>query len=107
MQSRPDATALDVGDRAAYLAEDGLGLASAVREGRVTAEALLDVAVERAEQLNPALGALCNLNEAAGRTALAQLGVDGHFVGVPFLMKDLGSPAAGFPTVAGARYFAR
>ena len=40
---------------AAYLAKDGLELASAVRQGRVTAGALLDIAVERAEKLNPAL----------------------------------------------------
>jgi amidase len=107
MQTRPDDTSLDITDPAAYLAKDGLELASAVRQGRVTAGALLDIAVERAEKLNPALGALCNLNEAEGRAALAQLRLDGPFVGVPFLMKDLGSPAAGFPTVAGARYFAR
>ena len=90
-----------------FFAEDGVGLASAVREGRVTAAALLDATIERAEKLNPVLGALCSVDEAKGRTALAQLDLDSPFVGVPFLMKDLGAPAAGFPMIAGARYFAR
>ena len=91
----------------AYLAEDGLGLAASVREGRVTAEELLNAAIARAEKLNPSLGALCCVDEGIGRAALAQLDLGAPFVGVPFLMKDLGAPAAGFRTIAGARYFAR
>jgi amidase len=91
----------------AYLAEDGLGLAAGVREGRVTAEELLNAAIARAEKLNPSPGALCFVDEGKGRAALAQLDLAAPFVGVPFLMKDLGAPAAGFRTIAGARYFAR
>ena len=91
----------------AYFAEDGLALAASVRQGTITAEMLLDAAVERAEKLNPLLGALCCIDERKGRTALARLDLNAPFVGVPFLMKDLGAPAAGFPTIAGARYFAR
>ena len=91
----------------AYFAEDGLALAASVRQGTITAEMLLDAAVERAEKLNPLLGALCCIDGRKGRTALARLDLDAPFVGVPFLMKDLGAPAAGFPTIAGARYFAR
>jgi amidase len=91
----------------AYLAEDGLGLAAGVSEGRVTAEELLDAAIARAKKLNPSLGALCCVDEGKGRAAVAQLDLGAPFVGVPFLMKDLGAPAAGFRTIAGARYFAR
>jgi amidase len=91
----------------AYPAEDGLGLAAGVSEGRVTAEELLDAAIARAKKLNPSLGALCCVDEGKGRAALAQLDLGAPFVGVPFLMKDLGAPAAGFRTIAGARYFAR
>jgi amidase len=91
----------------AYLAEDGLGLAAGVREGRVTAEELLNAAIARAEKLNPSLGALCFVDEGKGRAALAQLDLGAPFVGVPFLMNDLGAPAAGFRTIRGARYFAR
>ena len=89
-----------------YLAQDALGLAAGVHEGRVTAERLLDAAIERAETLNPSIGAICCIDEGKGRAALAQLDLDVPFVGVPFLMKDLGAPAAGFRTIAGARYFA-
>jgi amidase len=90
-----------------YLAEDGLGLAAGVREGRFKAEELLDAAIERARTLNPRLGALCCIEEGEGQAALARLDLEAPFVGVPFLMKDLGSPLAGFPTIKGARYFAR
>jgi Asp-tRNA(Asn)/Glu-tRNA(Gln) amidotransferase A subunit family amidase len=89
----------------AYLANDGIGLAMAVRQRRFTARVLLDAAIERAEQLNPSLGALCCIDE--GRAALAQLDLEGPFVGVPFLIKDPGAPVAGFRTIAGARYFVR
>ena len=90
-----------------YLAEDGLGLAAGVREGRFKAGTLLDAAVARAGALNPSLGALCCVDEGKGRAALAQLDLGAPFVGVPFLMKDLGATVAGFTTIAGTRYFAR
>jgi amidase len=90
-----------------YLAKDGLGLAAGVRKGRFKAEALLDAAIERVGMLNPRLGALCCIDEGEGRAALARLDLEAPFVGVPFLMKDLGAPVAGFPTIQGARYFAR
>lgn len=90
-----------------YLAEDGLGLAAALRGGRVSASELLETALARTAALNPSLGALCHIDEGRARAALARLDPVAPFVGVPFLMKDLGAPACGFPTIAGARYFAR
>jgi amidase len=90
-----------------YLTEDGLGLAAGVRQGRYTAQMLLDAALARAEALNPRLGALSCIVESHDRVAPAPLDLQAPFVAVPFLMKDLGAPLAGFPTIAGARYFAR
>jgi amidase len=90
-----------------YLANDGLGLAAAVRGGRVSASELLEAALARAAATNPSLGALCCLDEIGARLALARLDSAAPFAGVPFLMKDLGAAVAGLPTVAGARYFAR
>jgi amidase len=90
-----------------YLAEDGLGLAAALRGGCVSALQLLEAALVRAAAINPSLGALCYIDETGARAALARLDTAAPFSGVPFLMKDLGAPAAGLPTIAGARYFAR
>jgi amidase len=90
-----------------YLAGDGLGLAAALRSGCVSVSQLLETALARATAMNPSLGALCYIDETGARAALAQLDTAAPFAGVPFLMKDLGAPAAGLPTIAGARYFAR
>jgi amidase len=90
-----------------YLAEDGLGLAAAFRGGSVSASQLLEAALTRAEAMNPSLGALCYIDETGARAALARLDTAAPFAGVPFLMKDLGAPAAGLPTIAGSRYLVR
>jgi amidase len=90
-----------------YLAEDGLGLAAALRGGCVSASELLEMALARAASINSRLGALCYIDESGARAAVARLDPAAPFAGVPFLMKDLGAAAAGLPTIAGARYFAR
>jgi amidase len=90
-----------------YLAEDGLGLAAALRGGSVTASELLEAALARAAAINASLGALCYIDEIGARAALARLDPAASFAGVPFLMKDLGAAAAGLRTIAGAHYFAR
>jgi Asp-tRNA(Asn)/Glu-tRNA(Gln) amidotransferase A subunit family amidase len=61
----------------------------------------------QAAPINSSLGALCYIDERGARAAVARLDPAAPFVGVPFLMKDLGAAAAGLPTIAGARYFAR
>src|ERR1700738_4645530 len=90
-----------------YLAQDGLGLAAAFRAGCVSASELLEGARARAASINSSLGALCYIDETGARAAVARLDPAAPFAGVPFLMKDLGAAAAGLPTIAGARYFAR
>ena len=42
-----------------YLAEDRLGLAAALRGGRVSASELLEAALARVAAMNSSLGALC------------------------------------------------
>lgn len=61
----------EIGDL--YLAEDGLGLAAALRSGRVSAPDLLEAALARAAAMNPSLGALCYIDEIGARAALARL----------------------------------
>ncbi|MGB0543677.1 MAG: amidase [Longimicrobiales bacterium] len=86
-----------------YLAHDGLALAAAVRRGDVTAMELLEVAVARLEAVNPRINAVVRrMEEDARRTA--ERPIDGPFIGVPFLGKDLASMYAGHPTSAGSRF---
>ena len=88
-----------------YLQHDALGLAALVREGRVTAEELLEIALERVRRVNPRLNAVVRLMEEDARRAAAAPR-PGPFSGVPFLAKDLLSTYEGHPTSAGSRLLA-
>ena len=91
---------------------DALALAADIRWGRLSAREALDAALSRAEAAKP-LGAIRFLDAMRARERADQLDrllVDKPqdaaampFFGVPFLMKDLGSSAAGFPVVCGSR----
>lgn len=83
---------------------DGLGLADLVRCGEVSAEALLNEAVARAEALNPQLNALVRVFDEDARRALPTLDPGTPFCGVPFLIKDLLAAYAGQPLGSGSRF---
>jgi amidase len=84
---------------------DALGLAELVRAKQVTAEELLDEAIARVERVNGRINALvCQRFEQARESARGGL-PDGPFIGVPFIMKDLGPALAGVPMTSGSRYF--
>ncbi len=90
---------------------DGAALAASIRSGATTAVAALEAALARADEAK-ALGAISYLDADLGRAQAAAIdkGIKGRpklhslkpFPGVPFLMKDLGVPAAGFPVVCGS-----
>lgn len=77
-----------------YQQHDGLGLAELLRKGEVTAAELLDVALARAQQVNPRLNAIVMPMETIAR-ARAKEPLVGPFAGVPFLLKDLFQEYAG------------
>ncbi|RJR21677.1 MAG: amidase, partial [Desulfobacteraceae bacterium] len=84
---------------------DAIGLAELVRIGDVTPKELLEAAIERVEERNPALNAvvLCMYEEAH---RLIQKGLpQGPFRGVPFLIKDFGLFYKGITTSFGSRLF--
>ena len=85
-----------------YLEHDALGLAERVRARDVKPVELLEIAIERAERLNPRLNAIVYWMADAAEAALH---VDAHapFCGVPFLAKDLLTDYEGHPTSAGSR----
>jgi amidase/6-aminohexanoate-cyclic-dimer hydrolase len=80
---------------AAYEQFDALGLADLIARREVTALEILDEALERSEQRNPALNAITvKFYDRARQAAMRPL-PNGPFAGVPFLLKDLGASLAG------------
>ncbi|MFI7671988.1 amidase [Nocardia sp. NPDC049526] len=88
-----------------YGALDAVALAAAVARGETTAAELLDIAIRRTAELNPALNAVVRSMESfAAQQVTAPL--TGPFAGVPFLLKDLLQDFAGVPTSAGSQVLA-
>lgn len=88
---------------AEYETYDALGLAKLVREGDVSAEELLDEAIERTEKLNPTLNAVILKHFDKARQLISDGLPDGPFRGVPFLLKDLHLQWSGTVTSYGSR----
>ena len=88
-----------------YVGFDGLGLAALVRAGEVTADELLDVALERVAATDEAIAAIVHVQEGVARAAIADGLPDGPFTGVPFVLKDLGGEAIDFPTSMGSQLY--
>jgi amidase/6-aminohexanoate-cyclic-dimer hydrolase len=91
--------------RAAYDDFDALGLAALVRAGELRAGELLDEALRRVEERNPAVNALTAVFEARARAQIAAGLPNGPLAGVPFLLKDLATDLAGEVTTNGSRFF--
>lgn len=89
-----------------YSAHDMTGLASLVAKGETTADELLDLALARLGEVNPALNAVVILAEEAARQRIEAGLPDGPFRGVPFLLKDIGAEATDIPSHEGSRLMA-
>jgi len=89
-----------------YDEHDAVGLAQLVARGEVSAEDLLDEALDRMGRLNPTLNAVVIPMEEEARATLAAGLPEGPFAGVPFLVKDLALNYAGVRTTHGCRLFA-
>ena len=91
---------------------DATGLAAAIADGQITASQAMREALERVAARNPDINAVCGLREDLGLSLaartdeeLAGLTRDGRrallaerpFLGVPTLLKDLGTAALGLP----------
>jgi amidase len=86
---------------------DGLGMAALVRDGQVTPLELLDDAIDRVEQANPAVNAVIGTMYDQARAVAAAPLPDGPFTGVPFLLKDGGGVGyAGVPMTSASRFLA-
>lgn len=77
-----------------YMSYDGLGLAELIQQKQIQPIELLQIAISRCEQVNPALNAvITTMYEQAEQRACQPL--SGPFAGVPFLLKDLFQEYAG------------
>ena len=85
-----------------YVQLDAVAQAALVQRGEVNASELLEVAIQRAERLNPQLNAIVipmyDLARQRARTPLS-----GPFAGVPFLLKDLFQDYVGVLATSGTR----
>lgn len=77
---------------------DATEQAAKVRAGDVSPGELLDAAIERIEERNPALNAVVTPLHDYARSRLDRLPEEAPFRGVPFLLKDLKLQLAGTPT---------
>lgn len=82
---------------------DGLGLAELIQNGQISAEEVCEAAIERIERFNPSINAVVTPMFDIGRRALAEGLVEGPFIGVPFLLKDLIAAYKGVPLTFGSR----
>lgn len=89
--------------RQEYLSYDGLGLAALCRTGQVSAQEIVTAAIDVIDQINPQINAVIHtLYDTA--LAAAKKPLDGLFIGVPFLVKDIIAAIANVPTTAACRY---
>ncbi len=86
-----------------YTRYDGLGLADLVRTRQVTPGELVEAALARADQVNPAINAIIERMDDRARRA-AERPTEGPFGGVPFLIKDLVQQVKGVPMRSGSRF---
>jgi len=90
---------------AEYSKHDGIGLAQLVRRKEISAAALLEIAIARAEAVNSRINALAQKLYERARAQVNSGMPNGAFAGVPFLLKDLGIDLEGTPTTNASRFF--
>ena len=91
----------------ALAAMDATAQAELVRRGEATPLELVDAAIARIERLDPTLKASCRGPSTRREARRARARPDGPFLGVPFLMKDIGGQEAGAPYHTGMKVLKR
>lgn len=86
-----------------YIQFDGVGLSEIIKSKQVTAEEVLDAAIEQTEKTNPILNAVVYKMYDQAKLSLKQLDPKSPLYGVPFFLKDLGIYLEGTPTTYGSR----
>lgn len=86
--------------------QDAVGIAAAVRSGEISALEVLEQAIARIRDRDPAVRALVGTRFDEARAEAARGVPDGPLAGVPILVKDLAASVSGLPTTSGSRLFA-
>ena len=87
-----------------YLKYDAVGLAALVKDGEVSPSELLEIAINRAEEINPQLNALVLKHYDYARELARRGPPQGVLAGVPFLLKDLFIDLEGTITSSGCMF---
>lgn len=87
-----------------YRKHDATALAELIKKKEVTSLELLDIAIKRAEEVNPQINAVVTKLYDLGKEQIKNVNPDAPFAGVPFLLKDLGPQLKGTRYTAGTRY---
>jgi Amidase len=75
-----------------YRRSDAVALAGLVGKGEVSAGELLDVAIDRAEAVNPKINAIVHKQYEQAHATIGKGLPNGPLAGVPYLIKDLSRP---------------
>ena len=87
-----------------YIRYDAVGLAELIRKKEVSADEVLQAALNRLDEVNPKLNLLAHdLRERAAAWQGSSENADTPLAGVPFLLKDLLADWEGAPTWSGSR----
>ena len=84
---------------------DGLGLAELIRTRQISSAELVETVIGRIERLNPTLNFMTHKGYDLARSIAADPPTEGHFAGVPWLLKDLILGYQGVPLTSGSRFF--
>ena len=88
-----------------YKKQDGIGLAELIKKKEVSAEEVLQTALELAETLNPSLNAITQLFNQKAQKLLKKAPIKAPLYGVPCLLKDINFPLSGTLDTYGSRLF--
>ena len=89
-----------------YRRYDAVAFADLVGKGEVSAGELLDVAIARAEAVNPKINAIVHKQYEQARATIGKGLLNGPLAGVPYLIKDLAIFEAGEPARLGSSLYA-
>jgi Asp-tRNA(Asn)/Glu-tRNA(Gln) amidotransferase A subunit family amidase len=88
-----------------YRRHDAISLAGLIAKREVSAKEVLETAIARAEQVNPAINAIVHKQYDQARKAVAAGLPEGPLKGVPYLIKDLAFFETGEPATFGSSLF--
>jgi len=80
-----------------YIKHDAIGLAELIKNGEITPEEILNIAINRSEETNSQTNAIIHKLHDFAKKSIDKRDKKAVFSGVPFLMKDIGDHLKGAP----------